>query len=169
MLGVPLFLADAPAGRWLGRHSVWGEEGILSPAPPRLVRPCFTVVADSSVKQGAFRIRRDRARPTGDAQPPSSPLSGVYGVAFATGDWWLRRATALTPSSWTPQRKCPRQKSPTRLHVLAHEARVSTRRASSHPMRAQTPAVRHTRGTGGGSLVKSQPVTAQIHHMSRSS
>ena len=60
------------AERVLGRHSVWGEEGILSPAPPRLVRPCFTVVADSLVKQGASRIRRDRARPTGGAQPLST-------------------------------------------------------------------------------------------------
>src|SRR3989338_10140321 len=70
---MPLFLAfPALTGRVLGRHSVWGKEGILPPAPPRLVRPCFTVVADSSVKQGASRIRRDRARPTGGAQPTSS-------------------------------------------------------------------------------------------------
>src|SRR3989338_10857541 len=82
---MPLFLAfPALTGRVLGRHSVWRKEGILPPAPPRLVRPCFTIVADSSVKQGASRIRRDRARPTGGAQPLSSPLSGVSGVAFAT-------------------------------------------------------------------------------------
>ena len=37
--------------------------------------------------------------------------------------------------------------------VLAPEARVSTRRASSHPMRAQTPAVRGSpRGTAGAPL-----------------
>src|SRR3989344_283313 len=36
-----------PAGGWLGRHAVWGKEGILPPASPRL----------------------GRARPTGSANP----------------------------------------------------------------------------------------------------
>src|SRR3989344_1721875 len=94
---MPLFLAfPALTGRVLGRHSVWGEEGILSPAPPRLVRPCFTVVADSSVKQGAFcraeQGSADRRRTT----PFLVSIREFFLVAFASNPKCLRLTTALT-------------------------------------------------------------------------
>ena len=159
---MPLFLAfPALTGRVLGRHSVWGKEGILPPAPPRLVRPCFAVVADSSVKQGASRIRRDRTRPTGGAQPPSSfPLQSL---------WCRFRFESLTASAYdgahpfVTDALAEMPEAESEDTVLAPEARVSTRRASSHPMRrAQTPAVRHPRGTAGLPCRKPTLPTAHI-------
>ena len=47
--------------------------------------------------------------------------------------------------------------------VLAPEARVSTRRASSHPMRAQTPAVREARGERRG-LPARKPTRQWLKH-----
>src|SRR3989338_10697416 len=66
-----------PAGGWLGRHAVWGKEGILPPASPRL----------------------GRARPTGSANPLSRFHIRVF---LKILDFFLLITAALIRESGRP-------------------------------------------------------------------
>ena len=103
-LGSLLLLALPACGRVLGQATVWGKEGILPPAPPRLVRPLRG--APSIAGQGSANRRR---------QPPfsSSPLclvarffcqqlrlaaALIQGRGRPSGNVRRREADALAPS-----------------------------------------------------------------------
>ncbi len=136
-----------------GTASVWGKEGILPPASvsSSLVviesLKCFTAFS-FPLEFSASVVRAFGVRPR---TTPFHVSISEYVVSLSLLDvsaFGERRPSPLRhgrPSGNARGRRA-------RPHVLAPEARVSTRRASSHPMRAQTPAVRHPRGTAGAPL-----------------
>ena len=156
---MPLFLAfPALTGRVLGRHSVWGKEGILPPAPPRLVRPCFTVVADSSVKQGAFcraeQGSADRRRTT-----PFLVSISEYVVSLSLLDvsgFGVRRPSPLRHGR--PSGNARGEAARHRLHVLAPPTQCAHK----------PPPLGNPRGTAGAPLPE-KPIPQRLTNFANGS